>query len=118
MGVLDKDVEYWMPGDDYLDTHSVINPEHSQKGKYDGTFKFETCKKGKLRANQDLITHTPEHCCGSLPTWRVFDSQSGNRGCCGKKIYEISEETCDCEWSSGVEMCYLNKIEYDVMGTL
>lgn len=116
MKVLKQDVANWSYGMDILDTHTVINPAFSQKGKYEGTFDFETCKKGKLRANQDMITHTPEHCCGSLPTWRVYDSQSGTRGCCGKKIFEYARESCDCETGfSGEVSCSVNAVDYDLM---
>lgn len=91
--ILEDQFENW-DGQYYLDTNNLISPEYSQKGKYAGTFEFETCKKGKLRANQHEITHTPESCCGQHPTWKIFDSRQGTRVCCGKHNYDPSIEEC------------------------
>ena len=108
LNVLEEERLAWANGDDTIDTVAVINPEFSQKTKFFGSFEFETCKRGQLRSDQNQITHTPEHCCGFHPTWKVFDSQSGARKCCGSKLYYHDSQVCSCqEPVNGPDSCSL-----------
>lgn len=81
-------------GSNILDTDSLIKSEFSQKRKFNGEFDFEDCKRNKDNPERDLITHTPDKCCGNFPEWRLIDSQLGQNECCGSRPYNINQDTC------------------------
>lgn len=75
--------KWFIENGNFLNPSGMIDPAFSQKSKrYSGSFVFEDCKAGRLRAHQDLVLHTPAPtCCGKHPTWHTYDNRNGEKVC-------------------------------------